>query len=141
MDCRYVKMYTTRSVTLSTSHGLAGCNIGSFGSGATGVSVQNVVYRNVTISNSDAGVEFKSYPNCAGTVRNISYYDFTLVRFTKGRYFMEVRLLITISILVSGCLSHRYQFFLVRETPSFLFCYWLTCFSRLGRETASILGR
>ncbi|GJJ15428.1 hypothetical protein Clacol_009705 [Clathrus columnatus] len=50
----------------------AGCNVGSFGSGATGVSVQNVVYRDVTISNSDAGVEFKSYPNCAGTVRNIS---------------------------------------------------------------------
>jgi len=56
----------------------AGCNIGSFGSGATGVNVQNVVYRNVTISNSDAGVEFKSYPNCAGTVKNISYSDFTL---------------------------------------------------------------
>jgi len=56
----------------------AGCNIGSFGSGTTGVSVQNVVYRNVTISNSDAGVEFKSYPNCAGTVKNISYSDFTL---------------------------------------------------------------
>ncbi|KIJ52337.1 glycoside hydrolase family 28 protein, partial [Sphaerobolus stellatus SS14] len=56
----------------------AGCNIGSYGSGTTGVSVQNVSYKNVTISNSDAGVELKSYPNCAGTVTNITYTDFTL---------------------------------------------------------------
>jgi rhamnogalacturonan hydrolase len=58
----------------------AGCNIGSFGSGATGVSVENVLYSDVTISNSEAGVELKSYPNCAGTVRNITYTGFTLVR-------------------------------------------------------------
>jgi rhamnogalacturonan hydrolase len=57
-----------------------GCNIGSFGSGTSGVSVENVFYSDVTISNSDAGVEFKSYPNCAGTVRNITYTGFTLVR-------------------------------------------------------------
>ncbi|KAF5378004.1 hypothetical protein D9757_009859 [Collybiopsis confluens] len=56
----------------------AGCNIGSFGSGTTGVNVQNVLYRDVTISNSDAGVMIKSYPNCAGTVKNITYTDFTL---------------------------------------------------------------
>ncbi|KAJ4500898.1 pectin lyase-like protein [Lentinula lateritia] len=56
----------------------AGCNIGSFGSGTTGVDVQNVYYSDVTISNSDAGVMIKSYPNCAGTVRNITYTGFTL---------------------------------------------------------------
>ncbi|KAJ3814234.1 pectin lyase-like protein [Lentinula lateritia] len=57
----------------------AGCNIGSFGSGATGVDVQNVYYSDVTISNSDAGVMIKSYPNCQGTVKNITYTGFTLV--------------------------------------------------------------
>ncbi|KAJ7607524.1 pectin lyase-like protein [Roridomyces roridus] len=41
----------------------AGCNIGSFGAGNTNVSVQNVRYTNVTISNSDAGVMLKSYPD------------------------------------------------------------------------------
>ncbi|KAJ4481617.1 pectin lyase-like protein [Lentinula edodes] len=56
----------------------AGCNIGSFGSGATGVDVQNVYYSDVTISNSDAGVMIKSYPNCQGTVKNITYTGFTL---------------------------------------------------------------
>ncbi|KAJ3751397.1 pectin lyase-like protein [Lentinula detonsa] len=55
-----------------------GCNIGSFGSGTTGVDVQNVYYSDVTISNSDAGVMIKSYPNCAGTVKNITYTGFTL---------------------------------------------------------------
>ncbi|KAH7871006.1 pectin lyase-like protein [Lentinula edodes] len=58
----------------------AGCNIGSFGSGATGVDVQNVYYSDVTISNSDAGVMIKSYPNCAGTVKNVTFTGFTLVR-------------------------------------------------------------
>ncbi|KAJ3762056.1 pectin lyase-like protein [Lentinula raphanica] len=56
----------------------AGCNIGSFGSGATGVDVQNVYYSDVTISNSDAGVMIKSYPNCQGTVKNVTYTGFTL---------------------------------------------------------------
>ncbi|KAJ3932142.1 MAG: pectin lyase-like protein [Lentinula lateritia] len=56
----------------------AGCNIGSFGSGATGVDVQNVFYSDVTISNSDAGVMIKSYPNCQGTVKNVTYTGFTL---------------------------------------------------------------
>ncbi|KAJ4489789.1 pectin lyase-like protein [Lentinula lateritia] len=56
----------------------AGCNIGSFGSGATGVDVQNVYYSDVTISNSDAGVMIKSYPNCAGTVKNVTFTGFTL---------------------------------------------------------------
>jgi len=56
----------------------AGCNIGSFGSGAVGVDVQNVFYSDVTISNSDAGVMIKSYPNCQGIVKNITYTGFTL---------------------------------------------------------------
>lgn len=42
--------------------------------------MQNVYYSDVTISNSDAGVMIKSYPNCAGTVNNITYTGFTLVR-------------------------------------------------------------
>lgn len=54
----------------------AGCNVGSFGQGTTGVSVQNVLYSGVTLSNSDAGVMLKSYPNCQGTVRNLTYENF-----------------------------------------------------------------
>jgi rhamnogalacturonan hydrolase len=56
----------------------AGCNIGSFGSDAVGVDVQNVFYSNVSISNSDAGVMIKSYPNCQGVVTNVTYTGFTL---------------------------------------------------------------
>ncbi|KAJ3889995.1 pectin lyase fold/virulence factor, partial [Lentinula edodes] len=37
-----------------------------------------LMFSDVTISNSDAGVMIKSYPNCAGTVRNITYTGFTL---------------------------------------------------------------
>ncbi|KAJ6492844.1 pectin lyase-like protein [Mycena vitilis] len=56
----------------------AGCNIGSFGDANTAVDVQNVVYSDVTISNSDAGVMIKSYPDNVGTVKNITYNTFTL---------------------------------------------------------------
>ncbi|KAJ7893985.1 pectin lyase-like protein [Mycena leptocephala] len=56
----------------------AGCNIGSFGAGNTAMNVQNVVYTNVTISNSDAGVMIKSYPDNAGIVKNITYNSFSL---------------------------------------------------------------
>ncbi|KAE9395839.1 pectin lyase-like protein [Gymnopus androsaceus JB14] len=42
------------------------------------VDVQNVFYSDVSISNSDAGVMIKSYPNCQGTVKNITYTGFTL---------------------------------------------------------------
>ncbi|KAJ7603219.1 pectin lyase-like protein [Mycena polygramma] len=56
----------------------AGCNIGSFGSANIAVDVRNVRYNNVTISNSDAGVMIKAYPNNIGTVTNISYTGFTL---------------------------------------------------------------
>jgi rhamnogalacturonan hydrolase len=56
----------------------AGCNIGSFGNGGT-AAVENVVYRNVAMYNSDAGAQIKTYPNNVGYVRNIYYYNFTLV--------------------------------------------------------------
>nr|GAT55857.1 pectin lyase-like protein [Mycena chlorophos] len=55
----------------------AGCNIGSFGAGNTAVNVQNVVYKNVTVSNSDSGISIKSYPDNAGVVKNISYTGFS----------------------------------------------------------------
>ncbi|KAJ7305528.1 pectin lyase-like protein [Mycena albidolilacea] len=57
----------------------SGCNIGSFGSANTAVDVRNVRYNNVTISNSDAGVMIKAYPNNVGTVTNITYTGFTFV--------------------------------------------------------------
>lgn len=79
---------------------LTGCNIGSFGDDNTAVDVQHVYYSDVTLSNSDAGGHFafeathhvfgtdhltstvmiKSYPDNAGTVKNITYTGFTLVR-------------------------------------------------------------
>jgi len=58
-------------------HNSAGCNIGSFGNGGT-AAVENVVYRNVAMYNSDAGAQIKTYPNNAGYVKNIYYYNFTL---------------------------------------------------------------
>ncbi|KAJ6578721.1 pectin lyase-like protein [Mycena vulgaris] len=54
----------------------AGCNIGSFGAGNTAVNVQNVVYNDVTVSNSDAGIMIKSYPDNIGIVKNITYNEF-----------------------------------------------------------------
>ncbi|KAJ6554404.1 pectin lyase-like protein [Mycena capillaripes] len=56
----------------------AGCNIGSFGDADTTVNVQNVVYSDVTISNSDAGIMIKAYPDNVGIVKNITYNTFTL---------------------------------------------------------------
>ncbi|CAK5262303.1 unnamed protein product [Mycena citricolor] len=63
--------------------GTAGCNIGSFGGADTTVNVQNVVYTNVTVSNSDAGIMIKSYPDNIGIVKNITYNHFT---FNKAAY-------------------------------------------------------
>jgi len=59
-------------------HYTAGCNIGSFGNAATEASVQNVYYRNVTMYNSDAGAQIKTYPNNLGFVKNVTYDTFTL---------------------------------------------------------------
>ncbi|KAJ7607523.1 pectin lyase-like protein [Roridomyces roridus] len=56
----------------------AGCNIGSFGDTNTAVNVQNVVYSDVTISNSDAGIMIKAYPDNIGTVKNITYNNFQM---------------------------------------------------------------
>ncbi|KAJ7066936.1 pectin lyase-like protein [Mycena amicta] len=61
----------------------AGCNIGSFGAGDTTVNVQNVLYSDVTVMNSDAGIMIKSYPDNVGVVKNITYKDFT---FTSAAY-------------------------------------------------------
>jgi len=57
----------------------AGCNMGSFGNAATNVAVSNVYYRNVTMYNSEAGAQIKTYPNNLGSVSNITYEDFKLV--------------------------------------------------------------
>jgi len=59
-------------------HGSAGCNIGSFGNGANTASVQNVYYHNVTMYNSDAGAQIKTYPNNLGFVKNVTYDTFVL---------------------------------------------------------------
>jgi len=59
-------------------HYTAGCNIGSFGNGANTASVQNVYYKNVTMYNSDAGAQIKTYPNNLGIVKNITYDNFIL---------------------------------------------------------------
>ncbi|CAK5265867.1 unnamed protein product [Mycena citricolor] len=61
----------------------AGSNIGSFGAGNKAVAVQNVVYRNVSVSNSDAGIMIKYFPDNSGYVRNITYNDF---RFKAAAY-------------------------------------------------------
>ncbi|KAG9315531.1 glycoside hydrolase family 28 protein [Chiua virens] len=57
----------------------AGNNIGSFGKGATGVSVQNVYYRNVTHYGGDGGIILK-VENIglvsSGVVQNATYEDF-----------------------------------------------------------------
>ncbi|KAF8133397.1 glycoside hydrolase family 28 protein [Boletus edulis] len=58
-------------------HYSAGCNIGSFGKDATGVSVQNVYYRNVTLNDGDAGIMLKSFSSSQGVVKNLTYVDFT----------------------------------------------------------------
>jgi len=59
-------------------HYSAGCNIGSFGNGATVASVENVYYKNVTMYNSDAGAQIKTYPNNLGIVKNVTYDTFTI---------------------------------------------------------------
>ncbi|EGN98111.1 glycoside hydrolase family 28 protein [Serpula lacrymans var. lacrymans S7.3] len=65
----------------------AGCNIGSFGNDATGISVQNVYYKNVTQQNGDGGIVLKSYPTASGLVTNATYVDFT---FTNIAYPLQV---------------------------------------------------
>ncbi|KAJ6465763.1 pectin lyase-like protein [Mycena sanguinolenta] len=56
----------------------AGCNVGSFGDDDTTVDVQNVFYSDVTISNSDAGIMIKAYPDNIGIVKNLTYTGFTM---------------------------------------------------------------
>ncbi|KAI9612390.1 hypothetical protein KEM48_004121 [Puccinia striiformis f. sp. tritici PST-130] len=54
------------------------CAIGSFGPSTKGYTIQNVLYRNVTLSNASNGVVVKSYSSAEGIIRNITYMDFTL---------------------------------------------------------------
>jgi rhamnogalacturonan hydrolase len=60
-------------------HYTAGCNMGSFGNAATNAAVSNVYYKNVTMYNSEAGAQIKTYPNNLGYVRNVTYENFKLV--------------------------------------------------------------
>jgi len=60
-------------------HYTAGCNMGSFGNGANQVTISGVHYKKVTMYNSEAGPQIKTYPNNLGYVRNVTYEDFTLV--------------------------------------------------------------
>jgi len=59
-------------------HHSAGCNMGSFGNGATAVAIENIHYKNVTMYNSDAGPQIKTYPNNLGYVKNVLYENFVL---------------------------------------------------------------
>ncbi|KIJ60279.1 glycoside hydrolase family 28 protein [Hydnomerulius pinastri MD-312] len=65
----------------------AGCNIGSFGNNVTGVTVQNIYYKNITQHNGDGGIVLKSYPTASGLVKNATYIDFT---FTNIAYPIQV---------------------------------------------------
>jgi len=79
-ECVTVKNPTTnfRAENI-VCHNTAGCNMGSFGNAPTQVSISGVHYKNVTMYNSEAGPQIKTYPNNLGTVRNVTYEDFTLV--------------------------------------------------------------
>jgi len=78
-ECVTVKNPTTNFLAENiVCHYTAGCNMGSFGNAATNVAISNVHYRNVTMYNSEAGPQIKTYPNNLGYVRNITYEDFTL---------------------------------------------------------------
>ncbi|EFP89455.2 uncharacterized protein PGTG_15297 [Puccinia graminis f. sp. tritici CRL 75-36-700-3] len=55
-----------------------GCSIGSFGSSSSAYTVEDVLYRNVTLSNASNGVVIKTYSTSQGSIRNITYTDFTL---------------------------------------------------------------
>jgi len=60
-------------------HYTAGCNMGSFGNGANTASISGVYYKNVTMYNSEAGAQIKTYPNNLGSVTNVTYDGFKLV--------------------------------------------------------------
>jgi len=78
-ECVTVKNPTTNFLAENiVCHNTAGCNMGSFGNAATQVSISGVHYRNVTMINSQAGPQVKTYPNNLGTVKNVTYESFTL---------------------------------------------------------------
>lgn len=63
----------TRDVLVEHSHFEFGhgCSIGSVGSGC----VENVLFRNITMSDQENGCRVKSYSEYAGYVRNITWED------------------------------------------------------------------
>jgi len=79
-ECVTVKNPTTNFLAENViCHYTAGCNMGSFGNAATDVAISNIHYRNVTMYNSEAGPQIKTYPNNNGAVRNVTYENFNLV--------------------------------------------------------------
>lgn len=78
-ECVTVKNPTTnfRAENI-VCHYTAGCNMGSFGNAATKAAIHGVYYKNVTMINSEAGPQIKTYPNNLGAVSNVTYEDFTL---------------------------------------------------------------
>lgn len=58
--------------------GTTGCAIGSMGPTLKGYRIENLDYRNVTVSNGANGVVIKSYPGASGIIRNVTYTDFKL---------------------------------------------------------------
>ncbi|KAH9809904.1 family 28 glycoside hydrolase, partial [Melampsora americana] len=58
--------------------GTTGCAIGSMGATAKDYRLENIDYRDVTVSNGANGVTFKSYPGASGIIRNATYSRFKL---------------------------------------------------------------
>ncbi|KAJ6554403.1 pectin lyase fold/virulence factor [Mycena capillaripes] len=98
--------YIHACVTVKTpTNGFVGENIRcKFTSANTAVDVRNVRYNNVTISNSDAGVMIKAYPNNVGTVTNISYTGFTFVSDSSHLPLVPLKL---VHVADRGRISHR----------------------------------
>lgn len=58
--------------------GTTGCAIGSMGATAKDYRIENIEYRNVTVSNGANGMTIKSYPGASGIIRNATYSAFKL---------------------------------------------------------------
>ncbi|KAG0151381.1 hypothetical protein CROQUDRAFT_667949 [Cronartium quercuum f. sp. fusiforme G11] len=55
-----------------------GCGVGSMGASQKGYKVENVNYRNVTLTDAANGVILKSYSGASGVITNLTYSDFKL---------------------------------------------------------------
>ncbi|EGG09432.1 family 28 glycoside hydrolase [Melampsora larici-populina 98AG31] len=58
--------------------GTTGCAIGSMGATAKDYRIENIDYRDVTVSNGANGMTIKSYPGASGIIRNVTYSAFKL---------------------------------------------------------------